>query len=429
MNELSIEIDGEWLGGKAGVDDATFAPLIVRAGGVPLTEVHDTIAQSTRASIRVPAVRVARWLLSEWWRLRWEARPESMTRSWRQAHSMAGLGGGFAWPALEIASDGEFVQLSIAAEREADAAAIRYLRNVTVEVSAREWERGVDRFLDTIQARVATVLPEDHELAELREELAAERNDPRTALLCRREARAGYEPGEAPSGWDESTERLAADVGESALDDVLALTGGGDRALAAVEALRRASTTIDLGAVTGLGAASTLGKPWERGAETARRARAELGVGDGPLTDAKLGEVIGQRFPLRGDATGAGDLLGGYRAADRGGTTSVLLGTPRVTKQRFHMARLIGMAALLPRSEQVLAITPVKTAAQKFGRAFAQELLCPWAEMDAFTDAHGMGESAIAQLAERYQVSEMLVTTTLVNRGKLERDRLDTFVT
>lgn len=428
MNELSIDIEGDWLGGKADADDATFGPLVVRAGGLALTEVQDTIAQSTRIAIRVPTIRVARWLVTEWWRLRWEARPETMTPSWRRAHSMAGLGGGIAWPALEIASDGEFIQLSIAGERESDAAAIRYLRSVNVEIAAHEWERAVDRFVGTIQARVGTVLPNDHELAELQDELRAERMDATLARTSRWQARAGYEPGEAPAGWDESAERLSAMAGERAIDDVLALTGGGARGVAAVDALRRATTQIDLSAFAGLALASDVGKPWQRGAAAARRARAKLGIGQGPLSDQKLGEVLGNRFPLQGDAIRMADLLGGYRPRDGAGTTNVLLGTNRATKQRFTVARLLGMAASLPRSEQILAVMPVKTAAQKFGRAFAQELLCPWDELDAFTDEHGMGESAIARAAERYQVSEMLITTTLVNRGKLDRASLDVFV-
>ncbi len=112
---------------------------------------------------------------------------------------------------------------------------------------------------------------------------------------------------------------------------------------------------------------------------------------------------------------------------DGGGVTHVLVGTKRLTSQRFHFARLLGMASQHPNTEQILPITASATATQKFGRAFAQEFLCPWTELDGITAERGTGETVRAHTAERYGVSEMLVATTLVNRGRLDRTCLATF--
>lgn len=427
MNELSIDIEGDWLGGVVDADDATFGALVVEAGGLPLTEVDDSISRSTRRSIRVPAVRVARWLLTEWWRLRWEPQAERITPGWRVVHSMAGLGGGFAWPDLRVASDGEFVQIAIAGERAADASAIRYLRNVTVEVSAAEWERAIERFLDKVEMRLAAVIPLDRELTELRAELREERSDHGLTRQYRREVCAGFAPGDAPKGWAEAVERLAEKTGSIAVDDLLVATHDLTQAWSAVEALESSRTNLDLGAVAGL-ANALKGKPWQRGARAAQLARQNIGLRNGPLSDAKLAEILGQRFPLTGgDATSETSVPGAFRARDGGGSARVRLGVSRRSSQRFAVARILGMGAQLPSNEQVLALTGAKTATQKAARSFAQELLLPWAELDALTDERGTGESTISWIADRYEVSEMLVETTLVNRGKLDRERLDQY--
>src|SRR5208282_4840738 len=117
-----------------------------------------------------------------WWRLRWEPRPTSPSVQWRYAHSMAALGGGFAWPPLDIWSDGELVQLTLVGEQRTDAAGIRYIRAArSVEVPAADFEASVDRFLETTDARVREAVPDAKRLAGLRAELAEERADPRLA--------------------------------------------------------------------------------------------------------------------------------------------------------------------------------------------------------------------------------------------------------
>lgn len=425
MTDLCIDVEGDWLGGSSDADDATFGSLVVSMNDLFLTQVEDSISRSVRRSIRVPAVRVARWLVTDWWRLRWEPQLEQATTGWRLAHSMAGLGGGFAWPDLRIASDGEFVQVSMAGERRADVAAIRYLRSGTIEVSAADWERAVDQFLDKVEARVSEVVPGDRELAELREELRTERNNVEFATRYRREARAGYGPGEAPDDWAENAERLVRKAGPTSTDELLIEFHDPATAGRAVEELENAKTTVDLSGVARL-EYSRDGRPWQRGASAAQAARKSLGIGPGPVTDGSLTQILGERIPLAVD-TKEPRLAGAFRARDAGGSAHVVLGATRRSSQRFALARILGMAAQLGDTEQVLALTGAKTSTQKAARSFAQEFLLPWEELNAITDERGIGERAISWIAEYYDVSEMLVQATLVNRGKLHRERLEQF--
>lgn len=299
---FSIDVIGEWLGGTTDAEDATFASLLIKAGGVPLTEVDDTIARSTRTSIRVPAVLVAEWLLSNWWRLRWEARPEGPARAWRHVHSMAALDSGFAWPPLEIASDGERIEIVMAREASRDAAAIRYLNGgAGLEIPAGEFDAAVDAFVDRISERIDAVGASSVVRA-LRDELRQERMDPKLARQCRWQARAGIDPGEAPEAWLAGIERVSKEAGPASTEDMLGATGPSTTpsALEAVaDAMRKATTKVDLGSLArASGARNGERAAWVRGCEAATRARTELGIGEGPVSNRRLGEILGASLPV-----------------------------------------------------------------------------------------------------------------------------------
>src|SRR5258708_35607813 len=117
-------------------------------------------------------------------------------------------------------------------------------------------------------------------------------------------------------------------------------------------------------------------------------------------------------------------LSGGFRNGKSHGRTAILIPKHRVESQRFYLARVIGCALRASPQEHVLPVTDAGTALQKFERSFAQELLCPWVDLDTFTDEHGIDADGIAEAAEHFEVSQWLVLSTLVNRKKLPRDRL-----
>lgn len=81
----------------------------------------------------------------------------------------------------------------------------------------------------------------------------------------------------------------------------------------------------------------------------------------------------------------------------------------------------------MPMTESFLPVAVPRTAMQKAARSFGQELLCPWEELEAWVTEQGTGEDASAGAAETYRVSELLITSTLVNRGKIDRERLARF--
>lgn len=436
MPELEFHIDG-WPGASTGepLERETFAHLRITAGSnhVPLTEVDDSFGSTVRPYINVPAYLMARWLLVNWWRLRWEPFHGKRSHDWLSSHSMAAIGGGYAWPALTFSCDGELTQLRLESETAPDASAIRYLRDATIDVPASDFERAVERFLDIIEARLAIRAPQERELSELREELKQERNNPDLSEVCKLQALAGLDPGSASDEWISKANALRERAGLTAGDEVLAvlpaLDGGLDAADAAISAMRDSKVTVKLD-WSGCPATPPLSSeiPWVRGARLAREFRTSQQMSSGPVTQEALQDLLAVNLPLPVSAwPGPKQLLGGYRNGTTQGRTALLVTKRRDESQRFYLARLIGAALVSNADQHLLPVSDAGTALQKFERSFAQEFLCPWQELDAFTDQSGTGDEGIAEAAEHFMVSERLILSTLVNKGKVSRGRLATY--
>jgi hypothetical protein len=434
MPELDFNVI-DWLttADGASTENATLSTFRITAGpaGVPLTEVEDTIARTVRSHIIVPAYPVARWLLVNWWRLRWEVAPRLPGQEWLHAHSMASIGSDFAWPAVQFSSDGEFIQVRLHAESEADVSAIRYLRDVTVEVHATAFESAVEHFLDKVEARVTALLPAERELSEVRAELRDERTDPVQASSCRMQALAGIDPGTASQEWLTMVAALAARVGPGASEEILAsvpaLRGGLRAADQAVTAMHDSGTTVSLDwpALSRNLPGPGRELPWKRGARLAKEVRSRLGVPPGPVSRSTLEQLVDSKLPLpRSRWGGENGLRGGFRNGSTRGRTALLVTNQREATQRFFLARLIGAAIVSTPDQHVLPVSDVYTAFQKFERSFAQEFLCPWTDLDEYTDQHGLEDDAIADAAEHFQVDEQVVRSALVNKGKVPRFRL-----
>jgi hypothetical protein len=340
------------------------------------------------------------------------------------------IGDSYAWPGLTFASDGEIVQLRLEAESSPDVSAVRYLRDVTVDIPAAQFEQAVERFVDAVEARLVVRVPDERELIELRDELRAERGNAQVATECKLQALAGLDPGSVSEEWVRTTQAIMARAGASAVEEILAgapeLQGGLAGADVIISALRNSQTTVDL-----KWAASTRARvsanelPWQRGARVARELRQRMSIPSGPLSKDAFEQLIGARLPLPKSAwSGRGQLLGGYRNGITNGHTAVLVTKDREDSQRFHLARLIGAACASPPEEHFLAVSDALTAFQKFERSFAQEFLCPWQDLDTFTSEFGTDDDGISVAAEQFVVSERLVLSTLVNHGKIPRSRL-----
>jgi hypothetical protein len=318
MPSLQLENLG-WIEAGFGPDEerATTASLRIVAGDLPsleFTKVEDRIAQSLRSHINVPLAPLALWLVMNWWRLRFEGKPDVPTIRWFQAHRLSSIGGDHAWPPLDIYSDKDFIRLEMDAEAAFDAAAVRYLQPVSLDVPADDFETAVDALLDHVDARLAATLPAYTRLRELRAELAEERLRDSNARVCRWQAMAGLDPGNASERWITEATALVEEVGAVAGDEIMSVLPGFDGRIASVrrvvDEMKCSPTAIDLSRVVPH-AIPRRGLPWQQGVELAGRLRRAQGLERGPLTNEKLSDLVGVRLPLPGGASrpplGGGD--------------------------------------------------------------------------------------------------------------------------
>ncbi len=437
MADLNFDLV-DWITSAYGDEEvrATTGSLRISAGEkdapVPITEVEDTIGKTVRSHINVPLVSMATWLLVNWWRLRWEVKPANPTTGWRSAHCLSGIGGDDAWPALEFSSDGDFIQLHMEAENRADVSAIRYLRNIKLEIPAENFERAVERFVDVVEARLSTLLPQYRVLSDLRTELAEERKSPSMTKICRWQALAGIDPGEASEAWIREAETLVEETGPKAGDEIMSVLPEFREdirtAAGVVDMMKKSSTAVDLTWVGSVVIPAGRELPWQKGMRLAKETRKRHHLGTGPLSDKVLSDLLSVPLPLPGQPMKAMPLGGGFRNGVANGRTKIVWPSSRPTNQRFFLARMIGAAHVLAPNEHLIPVTNRYSALQKLERSFAQEFLCPWAALDAFTNEHGVDDDALNEAAEHFQVSEWTVRSTLVNRGKISRDRLPSAV-
>jgi len=429
MPDLEFKVNG-WVSSDL-LDPAereTLASFTITAGErlAPVTEVNDLLAHTVREYIHVPAYLVARWLVVHWWRLRWEPRPEVPTWGWLQSHSLSAISSDYAWPSVTFASDGHFIHLLGRAEPISDVAAVRYLRSVDVRIPVHAFEKAIDAFLDVVEMRLASRVPAERELAELRAELREERCDAALSRQCRLQALAGFDPGAADAAWLHAAQELATEAGPVAGDEVIAasprLSGQLDGARRAIDAMRTSRCFVQLPPRFDMSLPQGAEFPWQRGQRLAAALRRKLGWTSGPIGTRDLESVLDIKLPV--PATYRERVLIGAYTDHAVGSTSVLVASPRLANQRFFFSRLIAAALVMGPADRVLPVSDVGTSLQKLERAFAQELLCPWAELDAFTTEKGTDEEGVLEAAEYFGVSEYVILTALVNNGKVSRSRL-----
>jgi hypothetical protein len=90
--------------------------------------------------------------------------------------------------------------------------------------------------------------------------------------------------------------------------------------------------------------------------------------------------------------------------------------------RRFEFTRALG-DAIWSEGERLGPLTRAKSERQKFQRAFAQSLLCPYEALVAYI-GDDVSDGAIAAAAKHFLVSERLIRSVLVNKRVLNRERL-----
>ena len=436
-DSFQIHID-TWLSSVSGseYERRSVAAVRVLVADRVATRVDDLGARTVRENAYLSAYHMAYWLAENWWRLRWEPEGGRVDSDWRMSHCLAAANHGYIWPPLTFASDGESIRMTMDAEPGPDGISpVRYLERLSETIAAADFEHTVDGFIEMVIARLRDLGMRDGDLQRLWAEVRRERRDPQTARQRRLEALLGSDPDEADPDLLEQIDRYGERFGVYAIDEIAAASGGAilDDLEAIDNSRRRAGKLLKLEqrdelsrAFNGIQAGNQL--PWQRGEHLANQARAAWGLETGPVPSRRLGEVAGASEALLTEATNSG--LGrvvdaaGFRASDNPEGFSMLIRSQHPTGRRFQFARLLADQIVAGAEESLLPATKAKTARQKLQRSFAAELLCPYAELEGMLPASPDDED-IEQAARHFDVSPLLVKSSLVNKGAMGRDRVD----
>ncbi|MFH0879849.1 MAG: hypothetical protein V2A34_09065 [Lentisphaerota bacterium] len=439
MKTENMRIEFEWLDRQIGndIDQAFFANITLAIGEEFFTRIDDLAAKTVRNHMRGCAHHLATWFAANWWRLRWE--PESTQiqndADWRLAHTVAATGGGYVWPNVIFASDGEYFEVAMLPDtHKVLYEPIRYINSLHTRISAGEFEQKVDGFVEGVISRLHSLGLKDKTLPCLWAEVLAERRDPNASQRRKLEALSGFDPDEAPDELLMQLTEDKANLGKSALEEVaaearhsvgdvlktildLSPSPAGPKP-GGVRVLMPDSKGIDADAPT------PNGLPWQRASVLAACARKQWRLEKGRVSNRMLADLLGTTPEiLTAESTVPTQMPLAFRFGT-GADMDIYFNRPRSTSRRFAVSRLIGDQLYSSHSEKLIPATNAKTSRQKFQRAFAQEFLCPIDALLEKIQTHEPDEDDLSEAAAYFEVSPLMVTTTLVNHGKLGREAL-----
>lgn len=442
-NHFDIQFSPRESAASDALDRVAAAEIGIFVDDLCLTELEDRFARTVRPTFRASAYRLAFWLAENWWRLRWE--PESDHLDWQLSHNLAAVGAGYVWPALTFVSDGESVTLRMRSSTVTTSQDIRYLLQQDLRISVESFETGIDRFIGAVIERMRATGHEQTELEKPWNEILDERRDEETGPWRKLEALAGLDPDADDGAFLDILLAQQSSIGPSGLEELVAACKGAtqDTIDKLTEIREHSATRLALPGIESLRARiqnnqgqwlfwTTLGgpsqAPWQRAYRAADAVREHWAFAPGALSNRQLADALGtdeQCLFTPGTAMQC-PISAGFRD-DHSDQFAVTLAARTPTGRRFAVARLLGDDLATAAAERLLPATATKTARQKFQRAFAQQLLCPIADLKTFLDTDQPSDDQIEEAATEFDVSPLLIRTTLVNHGLLDRQALQAF--
>jgi hypothetical protein len=424
MREFGIDV-------QRTADASPDAPtgIAIRSGHVVFTRLLRFGANSAEDYLKAQPARLAFWLADNWWRIRAECVPSlGTTPDWRLAHELASIGG-YAWPRLAIWGEGNRIGLLSRSDPAGVVGPVRYLTDALIYVSAAAFETEADKFLSLVSDEAERLTSDRAALRAQIDLLAGEREDPDLSAWRRLEAQLGYDVDGAPEALIAALHELELEYGSGGVAEAALATQGGDAAAvleAEIAAANENHWQCDLGP-----AAASADKietqpdipPWELGEIAAAAVRNAAGHRTGPLRNKALAEILQvQQSALRGEQ-GARGLAYGLRLNTGLKSREIVAPSSKwPADRRFEFARALG-DFIWSKGERLGPLTRAKSERQKFQRAFAQSLLCPYEALREYI-GEDTSDGALWAAARHFHVSDRLIRSLLVNKGALQRYRL-----
>lgn len=432
-----LVIRAEWPDGVS-PDERDIAHIDIEVGSIVFTYLADSSNETSRTYVKASAVSMALWAADNWWRLRFEPFPENLIppTQWRLRHELTSIQGGTLWPPVMIYGEGGRVLIGPRSGAWDIPGPVRYLSAPVVAIDGDMYERKLDEFFDNVLLNCSKAL-DGIALKNLLATLRSERKDSELASWRKLEAQLGYDVDQVPLELMSAMEVYENRYGDAAVSEAAIAAPGIESAKAVANAIAAAqashlrvntdiSRNLDM---AGMRPTSAL-PPWKLAEQAAAELRKRIGkrgpLSDGDLTDA-LEATTEAAIESQGTASRLpyGALLGATSALD----SCALHSIPRSRGRRFELGRILGDAAWLGNAGNTVdffaPISRAKSDRQKFQRAFSQSLLCPFDDLMELINCDAPSEEDIANASAHFDVSPRVITTLLVNKGVLERERLE----
>jgi hypothetical protein len=407
----------------AGSDDV--AEISFRVGGRVISRIADTGKGTVRDFFRASSTGLALWLADNWWRLRWETISDFRLPSvdWRLHHELNSASGGALWPPVMIFSVGDRIAFAPSVGKNVIDGPQSYFPFKIGMVAADEYERELDSFFAAVLEHCAMTI-DGNALNVLLNQIATERNDPELAGWRRLEACLGFDPDAVPDDVVNALVKLEDVAGEDGVEEAAHAAPGKSAAQSlslAIEATHESKVEIDLSLADSLKRDWNLPShvsPWIMADAAATELRSIIGVTGGLLNHAVFADVFKARWDdLKSATATARNLLYGARIS--GETRSrIALQTLKSYDRRFELARQFG-DAVWKRDAAFGIVSRSKSDRQKFQRAFAHNLLCPFEHLQRVIDVNDPTPEAIKNAARKFGVNPTVVCNQLVYKGYL----------
>ncbi|MFA7239570.1 MAG: hypothetical protein WC091_05605 [Sulfuricellaceae bacterium] len=408
-----------------GSDDV--AEISLRVGGSVISRIADTEKGTVRDFFRASSTGLAFWLADNWWRLRWETINDSRLPSvdWRLRHELNSASGGALWPPVMIFSVGDRIAFAPSLGKKAVDGPQSYFQFKIGMVAADDYERELDSLFEAVLEHCA-MTEDGNALNILLKQIATERNDPELAGWRRLEACLGFDPDAAPDAVVNALVNLEDVAGEDGVEEAAHAHPGANAAQSlssVIEATRASKVEVNLSLVDSLKRDWNLpsyASPWEMAEAAAAELRAIIGVTRGLLNHTDFADLFKARWDDLKSATATAKNLP-YGARISGETKSRIAlqtSTSKPYVRRFELARQLG-DAVWQKGADFGIVSRSKSDRQKFQRAFAQNLLCPFEHLQHVIDVNDPTPEARQKAARNFGVHPSVVRNQLVYKGYL----------
>ena len=413
----------------------------IQADGKFLTKLLRVSSNREDAFLRAPPSQLAYWILDNWWRIFHEPEPAGeVTAEWLLAHEVSSVGGGYAWPPIRLWGEGNQIGIRTRPQYRNAPAPVRFEASHLGLIPTADAERSFDRFLE----RVREFATNDRDtLLDLHRQLRSEREDPEVATWRSIEAKLGFDVDEAAVELMDRLDGFVEELGQEAVSEACISQQGTGVARALEEGLRAVEasrTQADLSTAiaaarshpaehSNSGFAPGAGvPPWKRAEEAASRLRENLAVPSGPIPDWRLRDLLGVSAHHFSHIRSFRSIPYGVRRRDPDqGTSTLALKSSWPEAKRFQLCRALG-DGIWSANDRLGLISSAKSPRQKFQRAFAQSLLCPFRDLLDYIATDSPTPDDVTAAAQWFRVSERLVQTTLVKKRVIDKEQFERMV-